>query len=242
MGQSAGGRAIAAHRLGSGDHVLLLVGGVHGGWESNTVTLMNELIDHYGANPGDILPSVQLVIVPALNPDGVAAGTSLEGRFNGNGIDLNRNWACNWQADAVWREGAVDPGTAPMSEPETQALAAFIQSARPSAALFYHSAADGVFAGDCAQRPEDEWRSGKLAAVYGEAAGYSYGAAFSAYPVTGTAPSWVDGLGIPSADVELSSSTDSQFARNLRGVRAAQCWLVENPTAPRDPCNTTTDN
>src|SRR5690606_21258112 len=36
IGTSAGGRAITARRLGSGDRVLLLVGGIHGGYEWNT--------------------------------------------------------------------------------------------------------------------------------------------------------------------------------------------------------------
>lgn len=228
VGTSAGGRAIRAYRYGTGERVLLLVGGIHGGWEANTVTLMNELRAHFTDNPNAVLPGVSVVIIPALNPDGVVVGASLEGRFNANGVDLNRNWACGWQPEAVWREGPVDPGSTPFSEPETRAAAAFIDILQPAAALFYHSAADGVFAGDCPQRRPGEWRSGKLAAVYGDAAGYSSGQPFSAYPVTGTAPSWADGLGIPSADVELSSASDSQFARNLRGVQAVQCWLLTN--------------
>jgi predicted deacylase len=210
---------------------LLLVGGVHGGWEVNTVGLMNELRAHFAETPTDVLPGITVMIIPAMNPDGVAAGASLEGRFNANGVDLNRNWACGWQPQAEWREGPVDPGSSPFSEPETRAVAAFIERVQPGAALFYHSAADGVFAGDCPQRGTGEWRSGKLAAVYGEAANYSFGEAFSAYPVTGTAPSWADGLGIPAADVELSSARDTQFVRNLRGVMAAQCWLLAN-----EPC------
>ncbi len=225
VGESAGGRPIAAQRIGDGPVVVLLVGGVHGGWEANTVRLMNELIDHFQAQPGDLLPGVSLVIVPAMNPDGVAVGNSLEGRFNGNGVDLNRNWACGWQPEAVWREGPVDPGSGPMSEPETRAVAALVNRLSPTVALFYHSAANGIFAGDCARRT-GEWRSGRMVAAYGEAANYPYAEAFSAYPVTGTAASWVDGLGIAAADVELSSATETQFERNLRGVMAVQCWAL----------------
>ena len=236
IGRSVGGRPITVQRYGTGERVLLLVGGVHGGWESNTVELMRELGEHFSQTPEDVLPGLSVVIIPALNPDGVAVGASLEGRFNGNGVDLNRNWACGWQAEAVWREGPVDPGGGPFSEPETRALADFIEQTRPAAALFYHSAANGVFAGNCAAR-QTEWRSDDLSAVYGEAANYSYGRTFSAYPVTGTAPSWVDGLGIPAADVELSSPRDSQFARNLRGVLAAQCWLLGRDAMDVPACN-----
>ncbi|MFN8449943.1 MAG: hypothetical protein U0521_15495 [Anaerolineae bacterium] len=46
-----GGRELTARRFGAGERVLLLVGGIHGGWETNTVTLMEQLIDHFTAAP-----------------------------------------------------------------------------------------------------------------------------------------------------------------------------------------------
>ncbi|MEO0562072.1 MAG: M14 family metallopeptidase [Chloroflexota bacterium] len=223
IGQSAGGRDIVGHQIGNGPRVILLVGGVHAGTERNTVELMNGLLEHFRANRDDIAPDFSLMIIPAMNPDGLAA-TGVAGRFNANGVDLNRNWSCGWQPDARWSGGPVDPGARPFSELETQAVAALIGRLAPEVALFYHSAADGVFPGDCPLRGT-EWRGGQLAAVYGNAADYSFGSAFTAYPVTGTAPSWVDGMGIPSLDVELSSASDPQFARNLRAVLAVQCWL-----------------
>jgi hypothetical protein len=63
-----------------------------------------------------------------------------------------------------------------------------------------------------------------MSAVYGAAAGYSFGQPFSAYPVTGTAAAWADGQGIAAADVELYTSTDAEFARNLRGLMALMAW------------------
>lgn len=222
VGRSVEGRPITARRFGAGPRVLLLVGGIHGGWEANTVTLVEELIAHFEANPADVLPGLALVLLPAANPDGLARGRTAEGRFNANGVDLNRNWGCNWSAQAVWRNQEVSAGPRPFSEPETQALAALVRQLQPAAALFYHSAASGVFAGRC----DGDHGSALLAQVLGEAAGYSYGQPFSAYRVTGTAPSWVDGQGIPAADVELQSGDDSEFARNLAGVMAVQRWLA----------------
>ena len=232
VGTSAGGRDISAYRFGDGPQALLLVSGIHGGSEANTIDLAEALIDHFRTTPGAVLPGVTVWVIPVMNPDGSAANS----RFNAANVDLNRNWACGWSPDAVYNRGAVNPGPAPMSEPETRAVAAFINALQPEAVLFYHSAADGVFAGDCSQRV-GEWRSGDLAAVYGSAAGYNYGAAFSAYPVSGTAPSWADGLGIAAADVELSSASDPQFARNLAGVMAAQCWLLANRAADVPACS-----
>lgn len=222
VGRSVEGRSITARRFGAGPRTLLLVGGIHGGWEANTVTLIEELIAYFETNPADVLPGLALVLLPAANPDGLARGLTAEGRFNANGVDLNRNWGCGWSAQAVWRNQPVSAGPRPFSEPETQALAALVQQLRPAAVLFYHSAASGVFAGRC----DGDHGSARLAQVLGEAAGYSYGQPFSAYRVTGTASSWVDGQGIPAADVELQSGSDSEFVRNLAGVMAVQRWLA----------------
>lgn len=226
VGQSAEGRDILAWRIGSGARVLLLVGGIHAGYEANTVTLVRELIGHFQTTPNDVLSGMTLILIPVLNPDGLERGRVAEGRFNGSGVDLNRNWGCEWSKEAYWRNNKVNPGSQPFSEPETRALAALVGEVRPAAAVFYHSAANGVFAGDC---QPGGGISGTLAAVLGEAAGYPYGQPFSAYLVTGTAPSWLDGQGIPAVDVELTGTRDSEFAPNLRGVMTVQRWLAGGP-------------
>ncbi|MBC7811651.1 MAG: hypothetical protein H7175_10915 [Burkholderiales bacterium] len=221
IGRSVEGRGIMARRFGTGERTLLLVGGVHGGWESNTVLLLNELIVHFEQTPDAVLPGLSLVLIPVLNPDGLGRGEDSDTRFNANGVDLNRNWGCGWQAEAYWRQEQVNAGAMAFSEPETQALAAYIRISPPAAVLFYHSAAGAVYAGEC----EGDHGSQMLAGILGEAAEYTYGRAFSAYPVTGTAPSWVDGQGIPAADVELESQTETEFERNLSGIMAVQRWL-----------------
>jgi hypothetical protein len=91
--------------------------------------------------------------------------------------------------------------------------------------LFYHSSAGGIFAGGC----EGDHGSALMSQILGQATGYAYGEPFTAYRVTGTAASWVDGEGIPSADVELQTQTDSEFERNLSGIMAIQCWLGDEP-------------
>ncbi len=222
VGQSSGGRDIWGWRFGAGSKILLLVGGVHAGFEANTVVLMNEMIAHFQSTPADVLPGMTVMIVPVMNPDGLVQGRQAQGRFNGNNVDLNRNWGCEWSAEAYWQQRQVDPGPHAFSEPETLALAQLVRDFQPASAIFYHSAAAGIFAGDC----EGGHGSDRLAAVLGEATGYAYGAVFSAYPVTGTAASWVDGQGIPSVDLELSGTRATEFIRNLRGVLAVQRWLT----------------
>ncbi len=229
IGSSHGGRALTAQRYGTGARVLLLVGGIHGGWEANTVKLMQDLSAHFTDTPEDIPAGVALLIIPVANPDGLALAEEdgergERSRFNGAGVDLNRNWSCEWSSEAFWRDAKVDAGARPFSEPETQALADFIVQVHPVAVLFYHSAANGVFAGECNGRDSG---SQVLAEVLGEAAGYPYDEPFTQYPVTGVASNWAAGEGIPAADVELRSSTDSETERNLRGVLAVLAWLAE---------------
>jgi hypothetical protein len=222
VGYSVEGREISARQFGTGNRVVLLVGGMHGGWEANTVALVNELITHFENNPGDVLPGIRLILIPVINPDGLVRGRTPEGRFNTNGVDLNRNWGCDWSPDAFWRDNRVNAGPSSLSEPETQWFAAFVQQTKPVVALFYHSAAGGVYEGAC----NGDHGSAAMSAVLGEATGYSYGEAFSAYPVSGTAANWADGLGIAAADVELATWTESEFEVNLRGVMAVQRWLL----------------
>ncbi|MGJ3237435.1 MAG: M14 family metallopeptidase [Anaerolineae bacterium] len=224
FGQSVNGRDLIAHRHGTGSQVLMIVGGIHAGFEANTIELVERLHDHFSANPDAVEPTITLILIPALNPDGQALGRTLEGRFNGNRVDLNRNWDCDWSPQAFFRSEPVSAGDAPFSELETQALGALIQQVRPDAVIFYHAAANGVFAGACGENSAD---SSGLASLYGEASGYPYSTGgFSDYPVTGTAPSWVARIGIPALDVELASAEFIEFERNLRALIAVQRWLV----------------
>jgi hypothetical protein len=234
FGRSVAGRDLIARRFGQGDRLLMLVGGIHGGWESNTVTLMNELVGHFQTSPNAVQAGMSIVVISELNPDGVAKGITLEGRFNANRVDLNRNWDCGWEPIAYFRDDEVNPGTHAFSEPESQALAALIYEIRPDAVLFYHSAANGVFAGGCGG---DSTGSYVLSEVVGRAAGYNYGSDFSNYTVTGTAPAWVNSIGIPSADVELATWQTSEFDRNLRAVNAVQCWLLGASAQNSGVCN-----
>lgn len=223
FGKSAGGRDLLAYRYGSGRRWIMLVGGIHSGFEANTTDLMKRLQLEWQNNPNEILPEVSFIVIPRLNPDGEQRGRIIEGRFNGNGVDLNRNWGCGWEDSAEFANGPANPGFAPFDQPESAALAALIQEKQMSAVLFYHAAANGVFEGNCGEIPD---LSSDLAEVYGFASGYPYGQEFDAYKVSGTAPSWVNSIGIPSADIELASDDDAEFNRNLRALQALQRWIA----------------
>ena len=222
FGQSAEGRDLIAYRYGAGQFVIMLVGGIHTGFESNTIDLIFEIQEHFQNHPGTIEPDVTFILIPVLNPDGQQKGRVLAGRFNGNDVDLNRNWGCGWSPDAFFNDRAVNAGSEAFSEPESSALGSLIQRINPASVIFYHSAANGVYAGNCGENEAD---SDGLAAIYGEASGYPYGTEFNSYPVTGTAPGWVDSIGIPALDVELASAEITEVERNLRAIIAVQTWV-----------------
>src|SRR5262245_28910177 len=71
IGKSAEGRDISAYQYGTGAKKLLFVGGIHGGYEWNTVLVAYQLMDYLQANPSAVPSGVQVTIVPVLNPDGL---------------------------------------------------------------------------------------------------------------------------------------------------------------------------
>jgi len=76
-------------------------------------------------------PGRHVWIVPALNLDGLAAGT----KNNANDVDLNRNFAAaNWEQD---HKPGYSPGPEPESEPETRALVDLIERYEATADMGY---------------------------------------------------------------------------------------------------------
>ncbi|MBN1529735.1 MAG: DUF2817 domain-containing protein [Thermoleophilaceae bacterium] len=130
IGSSVRGTPIRAFRVGPARArvKLLVVGSVHGDEPAGRAIVARL---RRSAPPR----GTALWLIPDLNPDGHAAGS----RQNANGVDLNRNFPYRWQADG----GPFDTyhsGSGPASEPETQALARFVERVRPRVTLWYHQA------------------------------------------------------------------------------------------------------
>jgi hypothetical protein len=235
IGTSVEGRNITAHTFGGGDTHLLFVGGIHGGYEWNSVVLAYNLIDYLQANPDALAETLAVSVIPSANPDAVydvvgttgrftkadipaSANPGGDERFNANDVDLNRNFDCNWQPTSRWRGQEVSAGSGPFSEPEARAIRDFVQSNQLSAAVFFHSAAGAVYGAAC--NGSVGTQTTNLLSTYAQASGYRAVKKFDAYPITGDVESWLTKQNIPAVSVELTNHQDVEWRRNLAGITA----------------------
>jgi predicted deacylase len=240
IGTSVEGREIEAYTFGSGEDDLLFVGGIHGGYEWNSIALAYEMIAHLETNSDAIPENITVHIIPNLNPDGLYLATGREGkiayndplgesmhaggigRMNANKVDLNRNFACKWKPESQWRGNTVNAGTAAFSEPEAQALRDYVLTITPDAVVFWHSMANNVYASECENGVLPETLT--IMNAYANAAGYGAVPVFDAYEVTGDAEGWLASIGIPAITVELGSRTSIEWSKNLAGTEALLNW------------------
>lgn len=235
IGSSVNGNEITAYHYGTGDKEILFVGGVHGGYDWNTVSVAYELMDYLDKSPNQIPEGVKVTIIPALNPDGLekvvgSAGRfsvsdvpsvlsqTVAGRYNANDVDLNRNFDCDWQSEGVWQQKKVSGGSQAFSEPESQAIASYVDSHNLTAAVVWYSAAGGVFASNCHNEVLADTKI--LTNTYAKASGYKAYEDFDFYEVTGDMVNWLAKKDIPAISVLLSNHTDVEWDRNRKGIEA----------------------
>lgn len=198
-GTSVKGRSLVAYTFGSSGPVTLYTGAIHGN-EVSSKYLMDAWIDELESNPGKI-GSRRIVVIPSINPDGVAAGT----RNNARNVNLSRNFPTdNWVSDINDTNGPLKGGGGkePLSEPEAKALASFTQSLDPRLLLSFH-AVGGFVVGD-----PGGYSAGK-AAQYASLAGLGNATGQVGtfdYDITGAYEDWTyRSVGIPSMVIELTS-------------------------------------
>ena len=220
IGFSLAGRPIEAYTFGTGERQYLIVAGIHGGYEWNTIALANELIE-YIIDSQDVIPEdATLYIIRNMNPDGEARAHDVDGRVNNNGVDLNRNfpsdnWIDEWDRDGCWIYRPTTGGEYGGSEPETRTVMNFIASRNIEAMISYHSAALGVFPGG------DPWEpaSKRLAASLAKATGYPYPPIDTGCEYTGTLADWAVENGVGAAvDMELRNHRNTDFEENLKAL------------------------
>lgn len=222
IGYSLGGKPIEAYRFGVGEKEYLIVAGIHGGSEWNTIALANELITHINTHPEAIPTDVTLYIIRNMNPDGEARAHNVDGRVNNNGVDLNRNfpsdnWVADWDRDGCWIYRPTTGGAYGGSEPETRTVMSFISSHDFTALISYHSAALGVFPGGVPWEKE----SIALAKALAKATKYPYPPLDTGCEYTGTLADWAVENGVGAAvDMELRNHEDTDFSQNLKALKA----------------------
>lgn len=131
---------------------------------SQLIFYMWYLLENYDSDPEiqSILDNTELYFVPVVNPDGYlynektdpnGGGFWRKNRFNGHGIDLNRNYDYYINGDSnngVWGGEGTSPdsssevyhGTAPFSEIETQAMKWFVENHEFVMAFNNHTSGD----------------------------------------------------------------------------------------------------
>lgn len=231
FGRSVEDRPLEAIRLGSGAIHLALMGSIHGGWEANTERLVRQAYLHFGSHRDEIPADMSLYFVPTTNPDGLAAGSDRDAAWNANGVDLNRNFDTpNWSTDSYGQVGgrygaagtrAGAGGAFPFSEPETNAIRAFILDQQIDAVLSYHSGIVSVTTrdggGDAAE---------PLALRVAAITGYPYIRTWTAYQLTGQFMDWLDEVGVKGIEVDLPNQQDIDWETNLAAIQSVVAGLT----------------
>ena len=220
IGYSVKGRPIIAYYYGSGSTTILFTGGIHGSEPSSTTT-MQAWASHLDSNAPKIPAGKQVVIVPNTNPDGIAARS----RYNANNVNLARNFAtADWKTDIETSSGTMagGGGPAPMSEPETRALASITSQVNPRVEVSFHASGRLVGANDYAD-------SRSIGSLYASTVGYSTMFGNSAedvmgYGFSGQYEDWIgEKLGKPAILIELPSANGNYLSSQLNAL-----WKMVN--------------
>lgn len=224
IGESVQGRRIELAEVGRGHEVVLVMGAFHGDeWQSARVA---ERLRDYLVATGQVPRYRKVVIVPAVNPDGLHARR----RTNARGVDLNRNFpAANWRVSKA-------NGPSPSSEPETRVVMQLLERYRPCIIISIHTMRRGRHCVNYDGPAEH------LADAMSRECGYPVRADIG-YPTPGSFGTYAgkERL-IPTITLELPrAATAEQCWRDCRGALLAAVGFVGRPglqrasTARREP-------
>lgn len=132
LGKSVEGRDVELHSFGDGEEVVVFFGAFHGD-EPESAEILQDFIAHLESHP-ELLKDRFAVIVPIVNPDGLARGS----RKNANQVDLNRNFPTgNWNSEGKGTD--YWGGNAPASEPETKFVVDILERYQPARIISIHA-------------------------------------------------------------------------------------------------------
>jgi murein peptide amidase A len=208
IGRSVENRPIFGQRFGGPGAPLLVFGGIHGDEPASVDALVSLC-----ARLGDRAPPLWLV--PAANPDGLLAGRKNSSRD----VDLNRNFPARSFAPA--HAPGYFPGPAPLSEPETRAIAEIVDREPIRAALAVHA----PFACVNYDGPAAAW-----AAVVAAACGWPARGDIG-YPTPGSFGSWLGvDRALPVLTLELPPGPLADFRDSAAAALDAAVSYFAPPT------------
>lgn len=173
LGSSVEGRAVWALTLRAGpenDRPAVLFDGAHHGDEvigsEILVLYARQLVEEYPATARSrqILENTTVVIVPMVNPDGIARAHNstnyADARKNARGVDLNRNYGATWGGPGASTspDSATYRGPSASSEPETRHIETLLASRNWTFYSSLHSGAEMILwpYGHTTQPPAEE--------------------------------------------------------------------------------------
>lgn len=205
-GESVLGKSIYSFVIGEGDKTTVYVGGTHGTeWLTSLLLLrfcenimrareLDGIVSGYRAC--EILKNRQLIIIPALNPDGIEiairGGGACEeykaenikicdGNFsnwsaNARGVDINHNFNADWYTLREYEKtkGINSPaprrfgGFYPESEPETQSITRLCRHIKPDSLYTFHSQGEEIYYEYGKNTPEKAYTMAKALAGVSE--------------------------------------------------------------------------
>lgn len=222
--------------------VITHIAGVHAREIANPEMLMTwatQLLEGYGRDPEAtaLLNSREIDLIPMVNPDGHAVieraygnqpGGDLMKRKNtsgpgGRGTDLNRNFEFHWGGPGASTNPGNDTyrGPSASSEPEVQAVQAFVKSRKGTMFTDWHSYSKlNMYPwGDTKDHTPDHDGFKAVAEKFSTFNHYSPIQSVQLYPTTGTSDDTAYGAyGVPAWAVETGESfhqSDEEFAKTL---------------------------
>jgi hypothetical protein len=158
IGKTLEGREILAIKISDNAKVkeaepVFLVNAMHHAREVMTPEITTDMIDYLTSNYGVLddvtawVNNTEIWVIPMFNLDGnnkmwMENSMWRKNTRNGHGVDINRNYPSNWNTcngSSSHTDAQDYRGTAPASEPETQAMMNFVAEIKPVFNISYHS-------------------------------------------------------------------------------------------------------
>ena len=186
----------------------------------------------------DILANTCYYVVPMSNPDGVIISQSIAPSWKANavGVDLNRNFNCNWQAiipKAVVPGSEEFKGYSPDSEPEVRALESLAACRGYDCYISYHQQGNIIYYDDDFVNPAVSAASALVASTTSASNGYrTYNLKStnaSGITVMGGFTDWIQvNLGRPAITVECGSGWGAGAQNQVYSIfdRNKNSWIA----------------